>query len=249
MITAAYENTHTLFIMSHMKDLINMNWTSVVDSLNANGYAIIPNVLSPQECGHLSGLYEDDYLYRSTINMQRYRFGQGEYKYFNYPLPPTIQSLRELLYSPLAIVANDWMQKLGTQLEFPSSHTELIKRCRQKQQNRPTPLILRYESGGFNTLHQDLYGKIYFPFQVVFVLSHEGRDHEGGELVLTEQVPRAQSKVQVLHPGQGDAIVFTTNFRPILGTKGYYRAKMKHGVSEIKKGTRYSLGIIFHDAA
>ena len=226
-----------------------MNWTSVVDSLNTNGYAIVPSVLSAEECSHLSGLYEDDYLYRNIINMQRYRFGQGEYKYFNYPLPPTIQSLRELFYPPLAKVANDWMQRLGTELEFPSSHEELIKRCWQNQQNRPTPLILRYESGGFNTLHQDLYGEIYFPFQVVFVLSRKGRDHEGGEFVLTEQVPRAQSKVRVLHPGQGDAVIFTTNFRPIPGAKGYYKAKMKHGVSEITTGTRYSLGIIFHDAA
>ena len=226
-----------------------MNWTSVVDSLNTNGYAIVPSVLSAEECSHLSGLYEDDYLYRNIINMQRYRFGQGEYKYFNYPLPPTIQSLRELFYPPLAKVANDWMQRLGTELEFPSSHGELIKRCWQNQQNRPTPLILRYESGGFNTLHQDLYGEIYFPFQVVFVLSRKGRDHEGGEFVLTEQVPRAQSKVRVLHPGQGDAVIFTTNFRPIPGAKGYYKAKMKHGVSEITTGTRYSLGIIFHDAA
>lgn len=226
-----------------------MNWTSVVDSLNTNGYAIVPSVLSAEECSHLSGLYEDDYLYRNIINMQRYRFGQGEYKYFNYPLPPTIQSLRELFYPPLAKVANDWMQRLGTELEFPSSHRELIKRCWQNQQNRPTPLILRYESGGFNTLHQDLYGEIYFPFQVVFVLSRKGRDHEGGEFVLTEQVPRAQSKVRVLHPGQGDAVIFTTNFRPIPGAKGYYKAKMKHGVSEITTGTRYSLGIIFHDAA
>lgn len=234
---------------TNMKDISNMNWTTLIDSLNTKGYAIIPNVLSAEECRHLSGLYDDEYLYRSIINMQRYRFGRGEYKYFNYPLPPTIQSLREVLYSPLAALANDWMQKLGTEIKFPSSHAELLKECRQGQQIRPTPLILRYESGGFNTLHQDLYGEIYFPFQVVFVLSNEGQDHEGGELVLTEQLPRAQSKVQVLHPGQGDAVIFTTNFRPILGTKGYYKAKMKHGVSEVKKGIRYSLGIIFHDAA
>jgi len=181
--------------------------------------------------------------------MQRYRFGQGEYKYFNYPLPPTIQSLREILYSPLAAIANQWMEKLESAVQFPEKHDDFVRECKTKSQSRPTPLILRYESGGFNTLHQDMYGEIYFPFQVVFVLTQAGLDHEGGEFVLTEQIPRAQSKVEVLQPNQGDAVIFTTNFRPIKGAKGYYRAKMKHGVSEIKKGVRYSLGIIFHDAA
>ena len=194
------------------------------------------NVLSEAECKHLAGLYDDNYLYRSIINMQRYRFGQGEYKYFNYPLPPTIQSLREILYSPLAAIANQWMEKLETAVQFPENHDDFVKECQAKSQSRPTPLILRYESGGFNTLHQDMYGEIYFPFQVVFVLTQAGLDHEGGEFVLTEQIPRAQSKVEVLQPNQGDAVIFTTNFRPIKGTKGYYRAKMKHGVSEIKKG-------------
>lgn len=226
-----------------------MDWHAITNSLNTKGYAVIPNVLSANECLHLSGLYDDHYLYRNTINMKRYRFGEGEYKYFSYPLPPTIQALREILYSPLAMIANEWMRKLSTDVEYPASHEELIKKCEEKAQVRPTPLILRYESGGFNTLHQDLYGEIYFPFQAVFVLSQEGRDHEGGEFVLTEQIQRAQSKIHVLHPNQGDAVIFTTNFRPIQGSKRYYKAKMKHGVSEIKKGIRYSLGIIFHDAA
>lgn len=232
-----------------MKDIMNMDWRSITNSLDSKGYATIPHVLSADECYHLSGLYDDHYLFRNIINMKRYRFGEGEYKYFSYPLPPTIQALREILYSPLAAIANEWMRKLDTDVEYPQSHHDLIKICEQNSQTRPTPLILRYESGGFNTLHQDLYGEVYFPFQVVFVLSQEGRDHEGGEFVLTEQVPRAQSKIQVLHPDQGDAVIFTTNFRPVQGTKGYYKAKMKHGVSEIKKGIRYSLGIIFHDAA
>ena len=226
-----------------------VEWERVAEELDAQGSALLERLLSQDECRAIAGLYGNDEIFRSRVVMARHGFGRGEYKYFNYPLPPTIQSLRELFYPPLAKVANDWMQRLGTELEFPSSHGELIKRCWQNQQNRPTPLILRYESGGFNTLHQDLYGEIYFPFQVVFVLSRKGRDHEGGEFVLTEQVPRAQSKVRVLHPGQGDAVIFTTNFRPIPGAKGYYKAKMKHGVSEITTGTRYSLGIIFHDAA
>ena len=237
------------FIKNIMKDIHEMDWNTISDALNGKGYAKIPAVLSEAECKHLSGLYDDHYLYRSTINMERYRFGKGEYKYFNYPLPPTIQSLREILYSPLAAIANEWMQKLETQLSFPIRHQELVKQCNEKSQTRPTPLILRYEAGGFNTLHQDLYGEIYFPFQIVFVLSQAGRDHEGGEFVLTEQIPRAQSKVEVLHPNQGDALIFTTNFRPVKGSKGYYRARMKHGVSEVKSGVRYSLGIIFHDAA
>jgi uncharacterized protein len=173
-----------------MKDIKNMDWHTITNSLNTKGYAVIPNVLSANECLHLSGLYEDHYLYRNTINMKRYRFGEREYKYFSYPLPPTIQALREILYSPLAMIANEWMRKLSTDVEYPASHEELIKKCEEKAQVRPTPLILRYESGGFNTLHQDLYGEIYFPFQAVFVLSQEGRDHEGGEFVLTEQIPR-----------------------------------------------------------
>jgi hypothetical protein len=232
-----------------MKDIQTMDWQTITDNLNQKGYTVIENVLSTPECNHLAGLYTDEYLYRSIINMERYRFGLGQYKYFNYPLPPTIQVLRELLYAPLATIANEWMKKLETTIQFPENHGDFVKECQAKSQSRPTPLILRYERGGFNTLHQDMYGEVYFPFQVVFVLTQPGTDHEGGEFVLTEQVPRAQSKVEVLQPNQGDAIIFTTNYRPIKGIKGYYKAKMKHGVSEIRKGIRYSLGIIFHDAA
>ncbi|HMG89316.1 MAG TPA: 2OG-Fe(II) oxygenase [Chryseolinea sp.] len=232
-----------------MTSIEYMDWKQINDSLNEKGYSIIPKVLSPDECRHLSGLYDDDYLYRSIINMQRYRFGKGEYKYFNYPLPPTIQTIREMLYAPLSHLANEWMAKLGINTTFPSIHRQLIEQCNINHQMRPTPLILRYEAGGFNTLHQDLYGDVYFPFQVVFVLSQEGKDHRGGEFVMTEQIPRAQSKADVVHPNQGDALIFTTNFRPVKGGRGYYRAKMKHGISEVTDGIRYSLGIIFHDAA
>ena len=232
-----------------MKDNVTLNWNMMSASLNEKGYAKIPGMFSKKECIDLSDLYEDPNLYRSTIDMKRYRFGQGEYKYFSYPLPGIIQSLREYFYSPLSKIANEWMHKLDTQLSFPEHHQDLLKQCSDKGQHRPTPLILRYEAGGFNTLHQDLYGEIYFPFQVVFVLTQAGVDHEGGEFVLTEQMPRAQSKVEVLHLDQGDAAIFTTNFRPVQGSRGYYRAKMKHGVSEVKSGIRYSLGVIFHDAA
>jgi len=226
-----------------------MEWSQHRNDLNEKGYTIISSVLSEEECKHVSGLYPDNYLYRNTINMKRYRFGEGEYKYFNYPLPPVIQVLREEFYRPLAGIANDWMQKLSIEKQFPENHAELISQCRDYAQHRPTPLILHYTHGGFNTLHQDLYGEIYFPFQVVFVLTQHGQDHEGGELVLIEQVPRAQSRVKVLKPNQGDAVIFATNFRPVKGSRGYYRANMKHGVSEVNSGERYALGIIFHDAA
>jgi hypothetical protein len=214
-------------------------------SLNTKGYVHLKNVLSKSQCEDMQGLYDDPKLFRSIINMQRYRFGKGEYKYFNYPLPDLLGELRVQFYEKLFPIANDWMQKLGIDITFPSSHEEFIAQCHHAGQHRPTPLVLRYEAGGFNTLHQDLYGDIYFPFQVVFVLTDK---HEGGELVFVEQLPRAQSKAEVIKPGLGDAIIFTTNFRPVQGLRGYYRAKMKHGVSEVKSGVRMALGLIFHDA-
>jgi uncharacterized protein len=231
-----------------MKDISNMDWSTYLSAIDERGYALIPGLLSPGECAHLRGFYHDGPLFRSVIDMKRYRFGQGEYKYFNYPLPPMIQVLREQLYTQLVPLANTWMQRLGIDIEYPQDHVALIARCHASHQRRPTPLILNYKPGGYNTLHQDLYGEVYFPFQVVFVLTQPGQDHTGGEFVLTEQVPRAQSRAEVIVPQQGDAVIFTTNFRPIQGSRGYYRAVMKHGVSEVKSGERYSLGIIFHDA-
>ena len=232
-----------------MKIASDFDWNKIYDSLNNKGYAHLPSFLSPVECKELQEMYTDASLYRNVINMQRYRFGKGEYKYFNYPLPSIIQTLRETIYQPLSIIANAWMKQLNIDVSYPERHDELIRICHDKNQVRPTPLILRYETGGHNTLHQDLYGEVYFPFQIVFILTQKGHDHEGGELVLTEQVPRAQSKAEVITPDQGDAIIFTTNFRPVKGTRGYYRATFKHGVSEVKSGIRYALGIIFHDAS
>jgi uncharacterized protein len=231
-----------------MKDINAMDWPGTLSTIDERGYALIPQLLSPQECAHLRGFYDDSPLFRSVIDMKRYRFGQGEYKYFNYPLPPMIQSLREEIYTRLVPLANAWMQRLGIDMEYPHDHAALIARCHASNQRRPTPLILNYKPGGYNTLHQDLYGDVYFPFQVVFVLTQPGQDHTGGELVLTEQVPRAQSRAEVIVPEQGDAVIFTTNYRPMKGSRGYYRAVMKHGVSEVKSGERYSLGVIFHDA-
>lgn len=180
--------------------------------------------------------------------MERYRFGLGEYKYFNYPLPNLLQELRESFYPHLAPVANAWMKVLNINLEFPSSHRALLDRCHAQQQVKPTPLILKYGEGGFNTLHQDLYGEVYFPLQCVLFLSEPTNEYAGGEFVLTQQTPRAQSKAVVLQPKKGDVLVFTTNFRPVKGSKGYYRASMKHGVSTVHQGERFTLGIIFHDA-
>lgn len=225
------------------------NWSSIQTMLATKGFVILPNVLSKSDCENLQGLYDETSLFRSVINMERYRFGKGEYKYFKYPLPRKVQAIREEFYKHLVSVANEWNQQLGLAERFPDEHSERIQFCQAKQQMRPTPLILRYETGGFNTLHQDLYGEVYFPFQILFPLSQQDKDFEGGEFVMTEQTPRAQSRALVLKPNQGDAVVFTTNYRPVKGTRGYYRATMKHGVSEVTSGKRYALGIIFHDGA
>jgi hypothetical protein len=231
-----------------MKDSNEISWPEIKISLNEKGFALVPKVLSKEHCENLVSLYPKQEHYRSVINMQRYRFGQGEYKYFSYPLPKLIQQIREQFYEPLSTIANEWSSLLQLGVTYPKAHFDFISCCHNNKQTRPTPLILHYQVGGFNTLHQDLYGDIYFPFQVVFVLSQQGVDYEGGELVMTEQLPRAQSKANVIVPNQGDALVFTTNFRPVKGTRGYYKSKMKHGVSELKSGERYALGIIFHDA-
>jgi hypothetical protein len=231
-----------------MKPINEIDWASVQSSLNNKGFATTPAFFSGSECTALKELYDQSSLYRSTINMERYRFGKGEYKYFSYPLPDQIATVRNELYPNLAVVANEWMRCLAIDKTFPLSHEELINSCHLKGQLRPTPLILKYEKGGYNTLHQDLYGEVYFPFQVVFALSDSKKDYSGGEFVLIEQIPRAQSKATVIHLKQGDALIFTTNFRPVKGSKGYYRATMKHGVSEVTEGKRFALGVIFHDA-
>jgi hypothetical protein len=181
--------------------------------------------------------------------MERYRFGLGEYKYFNYPLPGIIEKLRQDIYPKLAPIANNWMRILNIDKQYPATLPELLEQCHQHHQTRATPLILKYGKGGYNTLHQDLYGDIYFPMQLVLFLDEPGTDYEGGEFVLIEQKPRAQSRAIVLKPHKGDMLIFTTNFRPVKGSKGYYRVNMKHGVSEVTSGQRHTLGIIFHDAS
>lgn len=224
------------------------DWGEVTASVRHKGHALLNGVLDQSQCDRLIALYDDDSLYRKTINMERYRFGSGQYRYFAYPLPAMVQELRGAIYPRLAPIANTWMEVLNTGVVYPLHHPEFIDRCRSHGQDKPTALILRYGPGGHNTLHQDLYGEVYFPFQIVLFLSEPGRDYTGGEFVLTEQVPRAQSKAIVLQPRQGDILILTTSFRPEAGTRGYYRVNVRHGVSEVRTGSRHTLGIIFHDA-
>jgi uncharacterized protein len=226
----------------------NLNWQAISEAMHQNGYAIIPNLIDNAACESLKSNYSAPNIYRKTVVMERYRFGLGEYKYFNYPLPSIIQTIREQIYPHLAPIANMWMQVLNIATRFPAELGDLLKLCHENGQTKPTPLILKYGKSGFNTLHQDLYGDIFFPIQTVLFLNQADQDFTGGEFVLTQQTPRAQSKAIVLKPNKGDMLIFTTNFRPVKGTKGYYRVNMKHGVSEIHSGERHTLGIIFHDA-
>lgn len=223
-------------------------WQPISENLHHNGFAIVKNVLHKKECDELIKAYHDNDAYRKTISMERYRFGAGEYKYFQYPLPELITDIRETVYSKIVTVANEWMAELNMDKRFPLKHQEMKKLCHEHGQTKPTVLILKYGEGGFNTLHQDLYGDIYFPIQLVLFLNEPDEDYTGGEFVITEQIPRAQSKANVLKASRGDMLLFTTNFRPVKGSKGYYRVNMKHGVSPLHSGDRHTLGIIFHDA-
>jgi hypothetical protein len=226
------------------KNIASADWASITNEMHEKGFAQINGLVSSQECDELKINYNAANAYRKTVVMERYRFGLGEYRYFTYPLPDAVQTMREKIYPYVAPVANQWMEVLGVNTQFP----ELTKRCHDHGQHKATPLILRYGKGGHNTLHQDLYGDVYFPMQAVLFLSDPQADYDGGEFVLVQQTPRAQSKAIVLRPGKGDLLIFTTNFRPVKGTRGYYRVNMKHGVSEVHRGERYTLGIIFHDA-
>ena len=229
-------------------NLSAINWQVVTEEMNEKGYFIIPGLLSNQQCKELINDYRNVNAYRKTIVMERYRFGSGEYKYFNYPLPGLIQNIRETVYPKLSPIANGWMKLLKIDKKFPDTFSQLQTLCHTNNQTKPTVLILKYGKGGYNTLHQDLYGDIFFPIQLVLFLNEPGNDYTGGEFILTQQTPRAQSKAIVLKPRKGDMLMFTTNFRPVKGRKGYYRVNMKHGVSEVQEGERHTLGIIFHDA-
>jgi uncharacterized protein len=226
-----------------------LDWMAVEDSLSARGYAITTPILTAEDCAELVALYSDEKRFRSQVIMERYRFGVGDYKYFENPLTQVVASVRGSAYPHLAKIANRWAEALGERGDrYPLVHVEFLKICHKAGQKKPTPLMLHYEAGGYNCLHQDLYGEVSFPMQMVFLLGQEGRDWEGGEFILVEQQPRAQSKAEVVHGNQGQAIIFTTRYRPVKGTRGYYRVNLRHGVSRVHRGRRYTLGIIFHDA-
>ena len=232
---------------SSRTDLID--WARAGEDLDARGFAILPALLSPSECRELIAGYADDARYRSRVVMASHGFGRGEYKYFAYPLPPLVAALREAMYPPLAAIANRWNEALGIEDTLPPAHAAFLERCHAAGQTRPTPLLLAYEAGDYNCLHQDIYGDHVFPLQVAALLSEPGHDFEGGELVLTEQRPRMQSRVEVVPIGRGDAVVFPVRHRPVQGTRGVYRVTMRHGVSRIRRGHRHTLGVILHDAA
>ncbi|HET8952830.1 MAG TPA: 2OG-Fe(II) oxygenase [Solirubrobacteraceae bacterium] len=226
----------------------DLDWAALTASLDERGFAVTPPVLSAGECGELAALFDGD-GFRSTIDMARHRFGDGRYRYFDHPLPHPIAEARAAFYAHLAPVANDWAEKLrGDEPTFPLTHEALLERCREAGQERPTPLILRYGEGDWNALHQDLYGDVYFPFQVLTVLSEPGEDFDGGEFVLMEQRPRAQSRAHVLTPPRGAFVIFPTRQRPNAGRNGYHRVGLRHGISTVTRGSRTALGVIFHDA-
>lgn len=226
-----------------------VDWARVGEALNTNGAAWVSEVLSPSECRELAALYDDDERFRNRVVMERHGFGRGEYKYFDYPLPELVAGLRERLYPPLAAVANHWQETLNVEARYPDKHADYIRQCHEAGQTRPTPLMLHYQKDDYNCLHQDLYGSEMFPLQTTVQLSAPGADFTGGELVVTEQRPRRQSRAEVLSLGQGDAAIFAVHQRPAAGKRGPYRVTLRHGVSRIRSGQRRALGIIFHDAA
>jgi hypothetical protein len=226
----------------------SIDWSAVGRDLDTYGCALLPRLLSTDECTAVAASYDTDALFRSTVVMARHGFGRGEYRYFAYPLPPLLTELRSMLYPPLAAIANRWHEALGIDRRYPGTHAEYIEYCHAAGQTRPTPLLLRYRAGDYNCLHQDVYGEYVFPLQVAFLLSEPDRDFTGGEFVLTEQRPRMQSRVEVVPLRQGRAVIFAVSSRPLQGTRGIYKVNMRHGVSRVRSGHRHTLGIIFHDA-
>ena len=226
----------------------NIDWERISHDLDANGNATIEKLLTPVQCEALCALYPEDAPFRSRVVMGRHGFGRGEYKYFDYPLPKIVASLRAAFYPHLVPIANRWNEQMSLDGEFPTDHEEFLARCRKAGQTRATPLLLKYAAGDYNCLHQDLYGEWVFPLQVAVLLSQPGKDFSGGEFVMTEQRPRMQSRPEVVPLGLGDAVVFAVSHRPVQGTRGTYRVNLRHGVSRLHSGQRYTLGVIFHDA-
>jgi hypothetical protein len=228
--------------------LLGCDPASIRQALDANGYAVLRGVLDREECRNVAASYADDALFRSRVVMARHGFGRGEYKYFAYPLPERIAELRAALYDSVSDIANRWNESMHIDTRYPAAYAEYLERCHRSGQVRPTPLLLRYAPGDYNCLHQDLYGDEVFPLQMAILLAAPGEDFTGGEFVLTEQRPRMQSRVHVVPLGQGDAVVFPVHHRPVQGSRGIYRVNMRHGVSEVRTGSRSTLGIILHDA-
>ena len=229
--------------------LATLNWQDLAVQLDARGYAVLPELLDAAQCTALAARYADPEGFRSRVVMARCGFGRGEYRYFSYPLPPLVAELREALYPPLAGIANRWHTVLHIDTRYPLRHADYLERCHRVGQSRPTPLLLQYGVGDYNCLHQDLYGDLVFPLQMVVLLSDPARDFTGGEFLLVEQRPRAQSRAEIVPLCQGEAAIFPVHHRPARGTRGAYRLTVRHGVSRVRSGDRQTLGIIFHDAA
>ncbi|MBS2008619.1 MAG: 2OG-Fe(II) oxygenase [Cyanobacteria bacterium SZAS TMP-1] len=225
-----------------------LNGQSMAAGLNERGYTVINSLLDDDQCRSLIGIYDEDSRFRKRVVMQSHGYGKGEYRYLSYPLPDLIQNIRTDIYPKLVPIANAWHEAMKMDVRFPQSHAEFLERCHKAGQVKPTPLILKYEASDYNCLHQDLYGEHVFPLQLAILLSEPGDDFNGGEFVLTEQRPRMQSRVHVVPLKRGDAVVFAVNNRPVAGTRGNYKVVMRHGVSEIRSGKRFTAGIIFHDA-
>jgi len=226
----------------------SLDWPRLEAELNERGCATTGPLLTPPECRDLIAGYSSETLFRSRIVMARHGFGRGEYKYYAYPLPELIAALRANLYPRLAAIANRWETMLGRDTRYPADHDEFLDRCRAAGQRRPTPLLLKYGEGDYNCLHQDLYGELAFPLQTAFLISAPGSDFTGGEFVMTEQRPRMQSRAEVVTLAQGEGVVFAVSQRPVKGGRGVYRVSMRHGVSRLRSGERFTLGVIFHDA-
>lgn len=235
-----------------MKELLVENaafdWGKIEEGLHTSGYASFGEILTAKECDDLVRQYDEPDNFRSKIIMSRHNFGKGEYKYFSYPLPSFVEAMRQTLYTGLASIANRWADRLNLGVRYPDKLETYLRQCHKKGQLKPTPLMLKYGEGDYNCLHQDIYGDEIFPLQVAICLSESGNDFTGGEFVLTHQRPRMQSVVDVVHMKKGEGIVFAVKDRPCQGARGTYNVKVRHGVSKVRSGNRYVLGVIFHDA-